>query len=44
LEGRILKIAKLIALIGLLVMTGILIYGFSVGDFSTEGARLLSMP
>jgi hypothetical protein len=38
------RIAKLIALAGLLAMTGILIYGFTVGDFSGEGARLLAMP
>jgi hypothetical protein len=38
------NIAKLIALLGLLVMTGALIYGFSVGDFGGEGALLLSMP
>jgi Protein of unknown function (DUF1475) len=38
------KIAKLIALVGLLAMTGILIYGFTIGDFSAEGARLLAMP
>jgi len=38
------KMAKIIALIGLLAMTGVLIYGFTVGDFSTEGARLLAMP
>ena len=38
------KIAKLIALVGLLAMTGILIYGFTAGDFSAEGARLLTMP
>lgn len=38
------KIAKTIALIGLLAMTGILIYGFTIGDFSAEGARLLAMP
>lgn len=38
------KIAKLIALAGLLAMTGILIYGFTIGDFSVEGAKLLSMP
>jgi hypothetical protein len=38
------KIAKVIALAGLLAMTGVLLYGFSVGDFSSEGARLLSMP
>jgi hypothetical protein len=38
------KLVKAISLLGLLAMTGILIYGFAVGDFSTEGARLLSMP
>jgi hypothetical protein len=38
------KIAKSIALAGLLAMTGILIYGFSLGDFSAEGAKLLAMP
>jgi hypothetical protein len=38
------KIAKLIALVGLLAMTGILIYGFTIGDFSAEGTRLLAMP
>lgn len=38
------RIAKLIALAGLLAMTGILIYGFTVGNFSDEGARLMAMP
>ena len=38
------KIAKIIALAGLLAMTGILIYGFTSGDFSAEGSKLLSMP
>ena len=38
------KIAKAVALLGLLAMTGILIYGFTVGDFSGEGKVLLSMP
>lgn len=38
------KIAKIIALAGLLAMTGILIYGFTSGNFSAEGAKLLSMP
>lgn len=38
------KIAKLISLAGLLAMTGILVYGFTVGDFFAEGAKLLSMP
>ena len=38
------KIAKLISLLGLLAMTGVLIYGFTVGDFSGEGSQLLTMP
>ena len=31
------KIAKFIALLGLIAMTVVLIYGFSVGNFSVEG-------
>lgn len=38
------KTAKLVALLGLLAMTGILVYGFAVGDFGREGQVLLSMP
>ena len=38
------KIAKAIALFGLLAMTAVLIYGFTVGDFAQEGKQLLSMP
>ena len=38
------RIAKMIALLGLLAMTGVLIYGFVVGDFAAEGRELLSMP
>ncbi len=38
------KIAKGIALLGLLAMTGVLVYGFAVGDFGGEGGQLLSMP
>jgi len=38
------RIAKLVALLGLLAMTGVLIYGFTVGDFNGEGQVLLSMP
>jgi predicted small integral membrane protein len=38
------RIAKLIALLGLLAMTGVLIYGFTVGNFAEEGGQLLSMP
>jgi hypothetical protein len=38
------KIAKLIAFLGLLAMTTVLIYGFTAGDFAEEGKQLLSMP
>ncbi len=38
------KIAKVIALLGVLAMSGILVYGFSAGNFSGEGTRLLAMP
>ena len=38
------KIAKIISLIGILAMTGVLIYGFTVGDFGGEGSQLLAMP
>ena len=38
------NIAKLIALLGLLAMTGVLVYGFLEGDFGAEGALLMSMP
>ncbi len=38
------NIAKGIALLGLLAMTVVLIYGFTVGDFASEGSKLLSMP
>lgn len=38
------KWIKLISLLGLLAMTAVLIYGFTVGDFAGEGSQLLSMP
>ncbi len=38
------KIAKIISLLGILAMTGVLIYGFTVGDFGGEGSQLLAMP
>lgn len=38
------KIAKLIALAGLVAMTAILIYAFTSGDFAAEGAKLIAMP
>ena len=38
------RFAKSVALLGLLSMTGILVYGFTAGDFAAEGGQLLSMP
>jgi len=38
------RLAKLISLIGILAMTIVLIYGFTVGDFFAEGSQLASMP
>ena len=38
------KIAKAVAVLGVLTMASILIYGFTVGDFGQEGSVLLSMP
>ncbi len=38
------KLAKAISLLGLLAMTGILIYAFTSGNFSVEGSKLLAMP
>lgn len=38
------KIAKLIAVLGFLAMSGALIYGFVVGDFGSDGAQILQNP
>jgi hypothetical protein len=38
------NIAKIIAILGILVMTGVIAYGFVAGDFAAEGAQLLAMP
>jgi hypothetical protein len=38
------KIAKIISVLGMFAMTAVLIYGFTVGDFSAEGSKLTSMP
>jgi hypothetical protein len=38
------KTAKIISLIGILAMTAVLIYGFTVGDFAGEGGKLIAMP
>lgn len=38
------RIIKIISFVGLLAMTGILIFGFLQGDFSIEGEKILNMP
>ena len=38
------KIAKLIAALGVLAMTAVLLYGFTEGDFGKDGAALLQNP
>lgn len=38
------KTAKIIAALGVLAMTAALIYGFTVGNFSEDGAKLLNNP
>jgi hypothetical protein len=38
------KIAKVISFLGILAMTGIILYAFIVGNFNEEGSKLLSMP
>jgi hypothetical protein len=36
--------AKIISALGVLAMTAVLIYGFTVGNFSADGAELLQNP
>lgn len=36
--------AKITAAIGLAAMTGVLIYGFTVGDFGADGGKILQNP
>jgi len=38
------KIAKIVAALGLVAMTVALLYGFSAGDFFAEGGQLVGMP
>jgi hypothetical protein len=38
------RFAKLISLLGLVAMSTVLVYGFTSGDFFSEGAQLLQMP
>jgi len=38
------KLAKWISALGVFAMSAVLIYGFTVGDFQSDGAQLLSNP
>jgi len=38
------KLAKIIAWIGLLAMSAVLIYGFTAGNFSEDGSEILANP
>lgn len=38
------RLAKVVAVICLLAMSAVLVYGFTAGDFSAEGSKLLAMP
>jgi hypothetical protein len=38
------KLAKILSGIGVIAMTGVLIFGFTAGSFSADGARLLQNP
>ncbi len=38
------KFAKLLSLFGILAMTAVLIYGFTAGNFLSDGATLLQNP
>ena len=38
------RLAKIISVLGILAMSAVLIYGFTIGDFFAEGSQLASMP
>lgn len=38
------RVAKIVSILGLAAMTAVLVYGFTVGDFGGEGSQLLKMP
>jgi hypothetical protein len=43
-SGAVMKIAKIISILGVFAMTAVLIYGFTIGDFASEGSQLAAMP
>ena len=38
------RLAKIISVLGMLAMSAVLIYGFTIGDFFAEGSQLAAMP
>ncbi|MCC6904245.1 MAG: DUF1475 family protein [Anaerolineae bacterium] len=38
------RLAKILSGLGVLIMLGAIIYGFTSGDFGAEGAQLLALP
>jgi hypothetical protein len=38
------KLAKVVSLLGILAMSGVILWAFISGDFASEGAKLLAMP
>ncbi len=38
------KLAKWVSALGVLAMTSVLIYGFTIGNFRSDGAELLTNP
>jgi hypothetical protein len=38
------KLAKLVSFLGVLAMSAVLLYAFTIGDFGAEGSVLLAMP
>lgn len=38
------RIAKIVSILGIIAMTAVLIYGFTIGDFAGEGSQLMAMP
>ena len=38
------KIAKILAVVGLLAMAAVLIYGFTTGNFSVDGGKIIQNP
>lgn len=38
------RLAKFLAVLGVIAMTAVLIYGFTIGNFSEDGGKILSNP